>query len=118
MTELTLEKIAAIAHLNTAYFLRQFKNYFLVTPYQYIIERRLDEAKRQFETSDISVTDVCFSVGYHDLTSFIKLFKKNFSLSPECYQKQFRRSSVLSRTINYFPSAQIKNPGKTLLHES
>jgi AraC family transcriptional regulator len=94
MTGITLDKIASIAHLNTAYFLRQFKNYFRVTPYQYMINRRLDEARKLLETSDISVTDVCFSVGYHDLTSFIKLFKKYFSLSPECYQKQFRNRPV------------------------
>jgi AraC family transcriptional regulator len=91
MTEVTLEIIARIAHLNTAYFLRQFKNYFLITPYQYMIERRLREAKRIFETSAMSVTDVCFSVGYRDLTSFIKLFKKYSGLSPDRYQKQFQK---------------------------
>ncbi|MEP6951284.1 MAG: AraC family transcriptional regulator [Ginsengibacter sp.] len=96
MTEINLDAIAGIAHLNTAYFLRQFKNYFLVTPYQYIIKRRLYEAKKLFETSDMPVTDVCFSVGYHDLTSFIKLFKRYFRLSPECYQKQFRDQRVFT----------------------
>jgi len=91
MTEISLEKIAGIAHLNTAYFLRRFKNYFHVTPYQYIIERRLREAKRLFEKPGMSVTDVCFSVGYQDPTSFIKLFKKYFGMSPDCYQKQFHK---------------------------
>ena len=91
MTGMTLDKIAGIAHLNAAYFLRQFKNYFRVTPYQYIIQRRLDEARKLLEISDMSVTDVCFSVGYYDLTSFIKLFRKYFRLSPEGYQKQFRK---------------------------
>ena len=94
MKEITVDKLAHISHLNTAYFLRQFKNYFLVTPYQYVIERRLSAAKKLFENSNNSVTDVCFSVGYHDLTSFIKLFKKRYILSPECYQKQFCKKAV------------------------
>jgi AraC-like DNA-binding protein len=89
MTDLSLEKIAEIAHLNTAYFLRSFKYFFKVTPYQYIIHRRLDEAKKLLEDSDATVTEVCFSVGYYDLTSFIKLFRNKFGLSPEKYQKEF-----------------------------
>lgn len=88
MTEITLDKIAGIAHLNTAYFLRLFKNYFGITPYQYIIKRRLLEAKALFETSNMSATEVCFSTGYQDLTSFIKLFKRHFGPSPELYKKQ------------------------------
>ena len=89
MTDLSLEKIAETAHLNTAYFLRSFKYFFKVTPYQYIIHRRLDEAKKLLENSKVSVTEVCFSVGYYDLTSFIKLFRNKFGLSPEKYQKEF-----------------------------
>jgi len=94
MKQVTLDTIAAVAHLNTAYFLRQFKNYFGITPYQYIIDRRLQEAKKLLEGRPVSVTEVCSSVGYCDVSSFIKLFKKYFSTSPERYQKQFTRQSI------------------------
>ena len=91
MTDLCLEKIAEISHLNTAYFLRSFKYFFKVTPYQYIIHRRLDEAKKLLENSKATVTEVCFSVGYYDLTSFIKLFRNKFGLSPKKYQREFNK---------------------------
>lgn len=89
MDEITLDKLASVACLNSVYFLREFKKYFTVTPHQYVMKRRLEAAKKLLETTTFSIADICYAVGYRDVTSFNKLFRKNFLLAPGAY-----RSSV------------------------
>lgn len=96
MQSITLQQLAGVACLNSAYFLRQFKKYFRVTPYQYIIQKRLLAARILLETSGDSVTDICFSVGYEDVTSFTRLFKQNFGLSPEKYRLEYQKKSFFT----------------------
>jgi AraC family transcriptional regulator len=96
MNNITLQQLSTIACLNSAYFLRQFKKYFTITPYQYIIQKRLAAAKQLLETSVDSVADICFAVGYEDCTSFTKLFKNYFQLTPEKYRLQHRKKSIFT----------------------
>lgn len=96
VSNITLEQLAAVACLNSAYFLRQFKKYFNVTPYQYLIQKRLAAAKSLLETSGSTVIDICYAVGYEDPVSFTKLFKQYFQLTPEKYRVEFRKKSILT----------------------
>jgi AraC-like DNA-binding protein len=79
---LTIESIANVACLNQHYFLREFKKVFNYTPHQYLQNVRLNEAKLLLETTDKLVTEVCNEVGYNDLASFSKLYKKHFTYAP------------------------------------
>ncbi len=84
---INLNKISAIACLNREYFIRQFKILFGLTPTQYLIKKRMEAAKKFISNYDISISEVCQQVGYSDLTSFGKLFKKYFHCSPDVYRK-------------------------------
>ena len=89
--DLSLETISSTAHLAPVYFLREFKKNFHLTPHQYLTQRRIEEAKYLLIAKGKSVSEVCFSVGFNDLSSFSKLFKTRTGFSPERY-----RSIVLS----------------------
>ena len=80
--DLTVGVIAEVACLNEHYFLRQFKSMFQCTPYRYLQEKRLQAAVSLLRKSNHSVTEICGEVGYSDLASFSKLFKKRFDQSP------------------------------------
>ncbi len=86
MKELCLNDVASVACMNDAYFLREFKKYFGLSPHQYIIQQRLKAAKQLLQTTTLSITEICFEVGYSDVTSFSKLFKKHFALTPADYR--------------------------------
>ncbi len=96
MNEIELKTLAKVACMNKAYFLREFKKYFGVTPYQYIIRQRLKAARQMLETIRCTITEICFAVGYRDLVSFCKLFKKSFNVTPEQYQKSFIKKSFFT----------------------
>ncbi len=86
MKEISLNDIASVACLNTAYFLREFKKYFGLTPHQYTTQRRLNAARYLLKKTSKSIAEICFEVGYSDVTSFNKLFKKTFLLTPAVYR--------------------------------
>ncbi len=84
---ISLEKISTVICMNSEYFIRQFKKYFKITPIQYLIKKRMEAAKIIISTSDISISEVCQQVGYSDLTSFGKLFRKYYHISPDGFKK-------------------------------
>jgi AraC-like DNA-binding protein len=96
MNDIDLETLASVACMNKAYFLREFKKYFGVTPYQYIITQRLKAAKQMLATTSGTITEICFATGYRDISSFCKLFKKNFCLTPEQYQRNCMKKSFFT----------------------
>ena len=88
MNEITIDTLASVACLNAAYFLREFKKYFGVTPHQYIITQRLTAAKKMLQSTSKNIKEICFAVGYEDVSSFSKLFKKNFGITPAACQSK------------------------------
>jgi len=79
---LTLQDIARVASLSQNHLLRTFRNAFGVTPHQFLIETRLQEARRLLATSESTVTDICFQIGFESLGSFSSLFRSRFGVSP------------------------------------
>jgi AraC family transcriptional regulator len=88
--DLSLETIAQTAHLAPVYFLREFRKNFHLTPHQYLTQRRIEESKHLLVSGTHSVTEICFSVGFNDLSSFSKLFKARTGFPPERYRTIIR----------------------------
>lgn len=83
---LQLEHIAQQACFSPYHFLRLFHSAFQRTPHQYLIARRIEKAKQLLKTSDLSVTEVCFEVGFQSLGSFSSLFHKLVGQAPSHYR--------------------------------
>lgn len=83
---ISLTDMAEIAHLNSQHFLRLFKQLFRKTPHQYLIEVRLEEAKRLIATSTLSISEICNRVGWDSLASFSKLFKHRAGFCPSDFR--------------------------------
>jgi AraC-like DNA-binding protein len=85
--DLKLEQMAQVACLNPCYFLRQYKSLFNYTPHKYLQYRKIQESSKLMrEHSDMSISDICNAVGFTDLASFSKLFKKYFGKCPQEYR--------------------------------
>jgi AraC-like DNA-binding protein len=83
----TLADMARAACLSQNHLLRTFRQAFGETPHQFLTSRRLEEARRLLAGSNLSVIEICLSVGFESVTSFSTLFRKRFGLSPS----EFRR---------------------------
>src|SRR5438067_9372472 len=85
---LDLAEISKQACLSRYHFLRLFRDTFQTTPHQYLIQRRIEKAKELLRSQPVSVTDVCFEVGFQSLGSFSSLFRKCVGDAPAKYRKR------------------------------
>jgi AraC-like DNA-binding protein len=89
---LNLSDISKQACLSRYHFLRLFRQKFETTPHQYIIQKRIEKAKELLRLRSLSVTDVCFEVGFESLGSFSSLFRKYVGDAPITYRRRERET--------------------------
>jgi AraC-like DNA-binding protein len=101
-----LSKISENAFFSTFHFIRLFKKAFYITPHQYLIKRRIEKAKHLLSNFDLTITDICYKVGFESLGSFSILFKKSTGFSPLYY-----RLMIIARQRAAEGAPQILIPG-------
>jgi AraC-like DNA-binding protein len=89
---LNLAEISKQACLSRYHFLRLFREKFETTPHQYLIQKRIEKAKELLRVRSLSVTDVCFEVGFESLGSFSSLFRKYVGHAPIAYRRRERET--------------------------
>ncbi len=85
---LTLRDLADVAHLSPYYFTRVFHDVTGIPPAEYLAALRVQEAKRLLLTTEASVTEVCFEVGYTGLGTFTARFARLVGLPPGRLRRQ------------------------------
>lgn len=88
---ISVENLASIYGISTRHFVRRFKNATGYSPLQYLQRIRIEAAKHKLEKTEKSISEITYQVGYQDLSSFRKLFRKNTGLSPGEYRNRFSR---------------------------
>ena len=94
--DLPLEELAEIAHLSPFHFVRVFRSLTGLPPCQFLSALRLERAKRLLLTSDDSVTEICFTVGYGSLGTFTSRFTQLVGLSPSRFRHLARAAGLPS----------------------
>lgn len=87
-----LDEISREACLSRYHFLRLFREEFATTPHQYLIDRRIEKAKELLRHRRLTVTDVCFEVGFQSLGSFSTLFRQRVGDAPVNYRQRQREA--------------------------
>jgi AraC family transcriptional regulator len=90
---LSLQEMSRIAYISPFHFNRIFRQITGIPPNQYFYALRLERAKRLLLTTDTSVTDVCFDVGYNSLGTFVRRFTGLVGLSPSRFRSLARHAT-------------------------
>ena len=85
---LSLEVIASVASFSPFYFHRIFRFIIGESLHQYISRRRLEKAALDLLHKNSSATQLAYTYGFSDISSFSKAFKKHFLCSPTTFKKQ------------------------------
>jgi AraC family transcriptional regulator len=85
---LSLEDMADIAFLSPYHFSRVFHRVIGIPPGEYLTALRLEEAKRLLLTTSLSVTEVCFELGYTSLGSFTTRFTLLVGVPPRLLRRR------------------------------
>lgn len=84
---LDLDAMAAAAGYSRFYFARAFRAAYGETPARYLSRRRVERARQLLRHANLTVTEVCFAVGFASLGSFSSLFTELVGVSPSRFQR-------------------------------
>ena len=91
MNDLTVEQIAGRLNLDRSYFSVRFKERMGISPKQYLVRYRMSLAAKLMTENQKSVSVAAYSVGYPDIFSFSKMFKRCYGVSPQEYVREKRK---------------------------
>ena len=80
-------ELAVLAGRSISSFKREFHLLFNDTPANFIKEKRLDKAESLLKYADYPVSEICFQIGFNDMSHFTRTFKKRNKLSPLAFRK-------------------------------
>jgi len=83
---LDVPRLARIAEVSEAHFIRTFAATFGETPHRYLQHRRVERAMFLLRTTDRRVTDICFDVGFSSLGTFSRTFHDVVGESPTAFR--------------------------------
>lgn len=84
---LNVEQLAAGVHMSAGHLSREFKAAYGESPYSYLMTRRVERAMTLLRRGDLSVTEVCFAVGYGSLGTFTTRFTELVGVPPGRYRR-------------------------------
>jgi AraC-like DNA-binding protein len=84
---LNVEELARGINISSGHLSREFKRAYGESPYSYLMTRRVERAMTLLRRGDLSVTEVCFAVGYSSLGTFSTRFSELVGISPSAYRR-------------------------------
>ncbi len=88
--DLSLDDVSRIVDISPYYFSKIFKEETGVNFIEYLTNVRIDHAKELLTGSDLSMKEICASIGYGDPNYFSRTFKKNVGVTPTEYKEGVR----------------------------
>ena len=85
--DLTLDTLSELTFLNKYHIVHAFKQYKGISPINYMIQKRLDEAKLLLSTTNLQISEIAYIVGFTSQSYFAQAFKKATNMSPLQYRK-------------------------------
>lgn len=79
--------VADRAGLSPSYFARLFRQYTGLTPYEYLLNYRVNQAKEMLRDTNMPVAEVGTSVGFTDACNFSRTFRRITGSTPNSYRK-------------------------------
>jgi len=96
-TSLSIAEVAKLFSMSPRTFTRRFKSASNLTPLQYLQKQRIDTAKELLQSSNLSIKEIAYRVGYIDVSYFTKLFKKTQTMTPKQYRDTVRAKLFSSK---------------------
>ena len=86
--DLTVTRLAEVANMSTKQFRRTFSDIYKMTPYTFLLDFRINEAKKLLKNTQNKLSDIALQCGFADLYSFSHSFKKNTGMTPSEYRRR------------------------------
>ena len=91
---LNVEELARGVHMSAGHLSREFRLAYGESPYAYLMTRRIERAMALLRRGDLSVTEVCFTVGCSSLGTFSTRFTELVGVPPSTYREESARATA------------------------
>ncbi|MDD3261512.1 MAG: helix-turn-helix transcriptional regulator, partial [Oscillospiraceae bacterium] len=96
---LTLDSLSKELHWNKYKLDKDFKVYYGLSPFEYLLSVRVQEACHLLRTTNRSVLDIGLAVGVENASYFIRLFKSRMGMSPLAYRAHFSSQEEQKKSV-------------------
>lgn len=106
---LDVEALARGAHMSAGHLSRRFRQTFGESPYSYLMTRRIERAMALLRRGDLSVTEVCFEVGFSSLGTFSTRFAELVGMPPSTYRAEHDHGPGIPSWLEKQATRPIRN---------
>ncbi|MCC7523830.1 MAG: AraC family transcriptional regulator [Chitinophagaceae bacterium] len=89
--DIDMEKVAGELHVSYAWFRKAFKSYTGIAPHQYLLQLKIEKAKKLLANPSVSIKEIALSLNFESPFYFSKLFREKTGLSPDQFRKMMYR---------------------------
>jgi AraC-like DNA-binding protein len=107
---LDLDLLSREACLSRFHFHRLFTRIYRKTPHQYLTQRRIERARQWLADDDLTISEICYHIGFESIGSFSVLFKKECGYAPLYYRHHARlkKQQVREQPKTFIPHCFIE----------
>ncbi len=89
--KLDLKELSLLTSWKKDHFTRLFSKYLGITPYQYVLSRKIEKSKALLSDTLIPINEIAFELGFDSHSNFYHLFKKIANDTPENFRKRNKK---------------------------
>jgi AraC family transcriptional regulator len=82
MRILALAELASVINISPTYFASLFKQAVGISPHQYVIQQRVEQAKLMLSKTDLAIADIALQVGFSSQSHLTQQFKRLTGMTP------------------------------------
>ena len=86
--DLSILDLAKLTRMSESHFSRSFKQSLGISPYQYLMQQRVERAKELLEKRSIAISTIALDCGFANQTHLTKVFRQMTGMTPKAYQKR------------------------------
>lgn len=100
----SIDAVARRVGISPRHFKRRFRKATGASPLVYLQSVRIEAAKHKLETTQETVNEITYRIGYEDSSTFRRLFKREMGLSPREYRVKFCRMPAAAGNHTFAPA--------------
>lgn len=85
-----LEELAQVANVSKPYLIKLFRHEFGFSPIQYINNKKVERAQLLLYTTNLTIKEVAYTLGFNDQNYFIRMFHKVEGVTPQEYRRKLQ----------------------------
>lgn len=89
MQDLSILDLANLIGMSQSHFSRSFKKSVGISPYQYLMQQRVERAKQLLDKQSLTISTIAMDCGFANQTHLTKVFRQMTGITPKAYRKRF-----------------------------